>query len=255
MKTRIITAIAILAFVVPGILLGGIFTEAIILFFVAGGTFEFVRLAKIKQEKLLTTCLLALEVVGLYLPSQLILPYLGMVYMILLALPVFNEGLTPQTSFLCATFTGFFILLGNSFQETYMSGLSNVVLVLLITYMTDAFAYFVGRAIGKHKLNERVSPKKTIEGSIGGWVFGCLSAILFWKFFMPAEHFMLALLSGILLPIFGQLGDLAFSAIKRVYGIKDYSNLFPGHGGVLDRIDSLLFNLVCFYFIMMVVGL
>ena len=117
--------------------------------------------------------------------------------------------------------------------------------------MCDAFAYFVGRAIGKHKLNERISPKKTIEGSIGGWICAFISAIIFWKFFMPAEHLMLAILTGIFVPLFGQLGDLTFSAIKRVYGLKDYSNLLPGHGGILDRVDSLLFSLICFYFLMM----
>ena len=72
---------------------------------------------------------------------------------------------------------------------------------------------------------------------------------------MPQDQFVLAILAGIFLPLVAQVGDLSFSAIKRAYGIKDYGNLLPGHGGVLDRIDSLLFNLICFYLIMMVVGL
>ncbi|MGN1343865.1 MAG: phosphatidate cytidylyltransferase [Traorella sp.] len=251
MKTRIITMFAILAVVIPCLVLGGIFSEALILFIVSVGTYEYVKLANLEKSNLLTFILILLEFIGLYLPHDLIFPYIGIVYLLLLALPVFKEYFTPQVSFLCITFSTFFILVGNAFQEIYALSQLNIALIILVTYACDSFAYLVGRFFGKHKLNERVSPKKTIEGSIGGWVFGLVFALLFWKFFMAEEEFMLALLAGIFLPIFGQIGDLAFSAIKRYFGIKDYGNLLPGHGGILDRVDSLLFNLVCFYFIMM----
>jgi len=251
MKTRILTAIAILAVVIPCLIFGGVLLEALILFIIAGGTIEYLRLIKLDNNKILLSGLVLLEVIGLYLPHDLILPYLGIIFLVLFSLPVFKEEFTPQVAFLCGAFAIFLVLVGNAFQEIYAQSALNIPLILLATYGCDTFAYFTGRFFGKHKLNERVSPKKTIEGSIGGWVFGFLLSIGYWKFFMPADMFMLALLAGIFLPIFGQIGDLAFSAIKRSYGIKDYSNLLPGHGGIFDRIDSLLFNLVCFYFIML----
>lgn len=250
MKTRIITAIAILAVVIPCLIFGGALLEALILFIIMGGTHEYVRLSKLENFKVLEIVLIILEVVGLYLPHDLIFPYLGIVFMILFSLPVFKEEFTPQIAFLCGGFAIFLIIVGNAFQEIYANNVLNIPLILLATYGCDTFAYFTGRFFGKHKLNERVSPKKTIEGSIGGWIIGGLLAILYGIYFMP-QDLNLVILSGIFLPIFGQLGDLAFSAIKRSYGIKDYSNLLPGHGGIFDRIDSLLFNLVCFYFIMM----
>ena len=255
MKTRILTGLAIIAVVLPCLIIGGPLLEALILFIVVVGTHEYTNLVELENKKVLSYSLILFEIIGLYIPHDLILPYLGIVFLILFALPVFKEEFTPQVAFLCCAFAIFIIIVGNAFQEIYALTPLNIPLILLATYGCDTFAYFTGRFFGKHKLNERISPKKTIEGSIGGWFFGCLFSLLFWKFFMGEEYFMLALFAGILLPIFGQIGDLAFSAIKRSYGIKDYGNILPGHGGIFDRIDSLLFNLVCFYFIMILVTL
>ena len=120
--------------------------------------------------------------------------------------------------------------------------MANVIFLALATLGADTFAYFVGRAIGKHKLNPRLSPKKTIEGSIGGIVCGGLLALAY-AYFMhipyPLTH--LALMSFVLATT-GQIGDLTFSSIKRTFEVKDYSQIFPGHGGVLDRFDSIIFN-------------
>jgi phosphatidate cytidylyltransferase len=117
---------------------------------------------------------------------------------------------------------------------------SFVWLVILISFGTDIFAYFTGLAIGKHKLAPKLSPKKTVEGSIGG-VFG--SAILcgiFGYFFM--EDFLVQIiLMAIFGSIFAQLGDLSASLFKRKLNIKDFGNIIPGHGGILDRFDSVLF--------------
>ena len=127
--------------------------------------------------------------------------------------------------------------------------------VIIISYLTDVFALFTGMKFGKHKLNERISPKKTIEGFIGGWLSGLLLSLLwayiFKFFYMEIEAIVIA---SITLPIISQIGDLIFSMIKRYYGIKDYSNLIPGHGGLLDRLDSLLITTlflgaICIFFI------
>lgn len=118
-------------------------------------------------------------------------------------------------------------------------------LVFFTAWGCDIFAYFVGTFIGKHKLIVEVSPKKTVEGAIGGVV--CTFAIIMLYGFLierfvpgvEANYIALAIL-GLVLPVVSQIGDLFASLIKREAGIKDYSKLFPGHGGVMDRFDSMI---------------
>jgi len=112
---------------------------------------------------------------------------------------------------------------------------------LLVVWFGDTGAYYVGRACGRHRLAPLVSPKKTIEGSMGGLLGNVLAALLSKKIFLPgASMTSLLVLSG-MMGVASQLGDLAESALKRGAGIKDSSNLLPGHGGLLDRIDGILF--------------
>ena len=115
-------------------------------------------------------------------------------------------------------------------------------------WMTDIFAYFCGMLLGrggKHKLIPDVSPKKTVEGSIGGIVFCTLSLVLF-GFIVERiapefqANLLIFALAGVFVSVVAQIGDLSMSVIKRTYGIKDYGKLFPGHGGILDRFDSVL---------------
>lgn len=124
-----------------------------------------------------------------------------------------------------------------------------VYLVFISSWVCDTLAYRTGRMFGKHKLIERVSPKKTVEGAVGGLFGGALGAVLL-GYLWPATlsvaliHF---LIMGFLGAFFGQLGDLAASSIKRYAGEKDYPKLIPGHGGVLDRFDSILFVALVVY--------
>lgn len=134
------------------------------------------------------------------------------------------------------------------------------ILTFICAWTTDIFAYFTGRLFGRHKLIESVSPKKTVEGAIGGIVF-CVIVMLGFGF--VAENFIgigeyqanyLVLgVSGVFISIVSQIGDLIMSLIKRKYGIKDYGKLFPGHGGILDRFDSviavsIMLSFICSYF-------
>lgn len=113
-------------------------------------------------------------------------------------------------------------------------------LIFIGAWVTDTFAYFTGMLLGKHKLIEDVSPKKTIEGSIGGMLF-CVIAFIVFGFIVSKEANLLFLgICGFLISIISQIGDLILSVVKRSYGIKDYGKLFPGHGGMLDRFDSIL---------------
>ena len=125
----------------------------------------------------------------------------------------------------------------------------NGTLLVLMPWVTvwvcDSFALFTGMAFGKHKLAPYVSPKKTVEGSVGGLVFAVLACVLYTVVLDKAFSLSLPLWSAVLYGIVGstagQIGDLSLSVIKRGAGIKDYGNLFPGHGGVWDRFDSILF--------------
>ncbi|MDH5674473.1 MAG: phosphatidate cytidylyltransferase [Myxococcales bacterium] len=120
-------------------------------------------------------------------------------------------------------------------------GGSWVVLALLFSFISDTAGYFVGRAIGKRKLSPVVSPKKTIEGSLGGLAGGVLSGLLAHFWFLPVLPLLHAVLLALVATALGQAGDLCESLIKRSVGIKDSGNILPGHGGILDRSDAMLF--------------
>lgn len=137
---------------------------------------------------------------------------------------------------------------------SYSGGVILVAYCILIAWVADGGAYFVGRALGKHKLAPVISPKKTIEGSIGGFVtsiiISLVAACIYADIldYMPEQlnYVNLAIISSVCI-IMSMFGDIAFSAIKRQYGIKDFGNLLPGHGGILDRFDSVLFVCPTFY--------
>lgn len=120
-----------------------------------------------------------------------------------------------------------------------------ILLPLVAAFTSDAFALFAGMAFGKHKLAPELSPKKTVEGAVGGLVGAivcCLiyGAVMQFGFQLKVNYVFLAIY-GLLGSLVSQVGDLSFSYIKRQYGLKDFGNIFPGHGGVLDRFDSVIF--------------
>ncbi len=117
-----------------------------------------------------------------------------------------------------------------------------------LTWLSDTFAYLVGSLIGRHSLGSAVSPKKSIEGAIGGLLGTMLSAWLLAPYWVPFLTLWQILVAGALISIASQVGDLFESLLKRDAAIKDSGNIIPGHGGFLDRVDSLLFSLPVFYY-------
>lgn len=167
------------------------------------------------------------------------------------AIAIFSKG-KYNLADVCVLFaTSFYILMGfNSILIMHDNEEGGHVLYLAIfisAWITDVFAYFCGMLFGrggKHKLIPDVSPKKTVEGSIGGIVFCVLCMMIFgWicnHFTEYDSNILMFAIGGVLASIVSQIGDLLMSYVKRHYGIKDFSQLFPGHGGVLDRYDSVL---------------
>jgi phosphatidate cytidylyltransferase len=128
------------------------------------------------------------------------------------------------------------------------AGRAWIFLVLFVVMASDTMAYFVGMNFGRHRLYEAVSPKKSIEGSAGGLIGGVLGATICKLWFFPELGLADILMVGIGVGIFSQLGDLVESLFKRSFGVKDSGTIIPGHGGVLDRLDSLLFAFPVTYY-------
>jgi phosphatidate cytidylyltransferase len=141
-------------------------------------------------------------------------------------------------------------LLGYGFALRNLDGGTEWVLLLVwVTWLGETAAYVVGSVAGRHKLAPVISPKKTVEGAAAQLVVSLLAALAAQAWFVPALRPVDALLVGALLGVVGQVGDLVESALKRSVGTKDTGHLIPGHGGILDRVDGLLFNApVLFYY-------
>lgn len=123
--------------------------------------------------------------------------------------------------------------------------------VFLIVMLSDTIAYFVGSAIGKHRLYPAISPKKSIEGALGGLMGGLVGVFLAKLLWFPALPWLMAGGIGVALGASGQMGDLFESMLKRSYGVKDSGRIIPGHGGLLDRLDSLIFAFPPAYYLVL----
>lgn len=117
----------------------------------------------------------------------------------------------------------------------------NIILsIFILIWVNDTFAFLVGKTFGKHKLFEKVSPKKTIEGFVGGFIFSIVAGIILAQFLM-LQSYIHWIFIAVLASVFGTLGDLVESKFKRIANVKDSGTIMPGHGGVLDRLDSIIF--------------
>lgn len=139
---------------------------------------------------------------------------------------------------------GFFYM-----NETRDTHLIYFIFAVLVVWFTDSGAYFTGRKIGKRKLWPEISPNKTIEGFLGGILWAIGLALAFDFFVDMEKHILLIIGVTIIASVFGQMGDLVESALKRHFNVKDSGTIMPGHGGILDRFDSLLFVMPLLHFL------
>ncbi|MBM3253892.1 MAG: phosphatidate cytidylyltransferase, partial [Candidatus Omnitrophica bacterium] len=130
-------------------------------------------------------------------------------------------------------------------------GFGSVVFLCSLVVLADVMAYTIGKLFGKHKLIPQISPNKTIEGSLGGLLGAILGGFIF-RYALPNLPLSICLFLGVVIGITSQLGDLVISVIKRDVRVKDSGHAIPGHGGVLDRCDSLIFSIPFMYYLLFV---
>jgi len=160
-----------------------------------------------------------------------------------------KEDFSEQILTVFYTSLGF---IGFAFLRT--KSLEIIIYLFLVTMLTDVFAYFIGIKFGKRRLAPKISPKKSVEGAVGGLIIATLIAVLFAGYFKVFDFQIIwVIFITIFLSIISQLGDLLASKFKREYNIKDYSQIFPGHGGVLDRFDSSMFAAIFLMLFVMVI--
>lgn len=263
MKQRVISAIVVLAIVIPIIAVGGTLFQVGVSLIGLIGLYELLKLKdNSKKIPVLIKGISALSFLYLVLSSSIFnaveftLDVKALTIIIIFILsPIVFYGDNKKYNIEDALFIlGSVFFLGLAFNYLIvvrMTNLNYLISLLLLTIFTDTFAYITGLLIGKHKLCPTVSPKKTWEGFFGGLTFGTfISSMFYIASFNYEGNIVLLVLIVAILSCVGQLGDLVFSAIKRYYDVKDYSNLIPGHGGILDRLDSILFVMLAFSFIM-----
>ena len=244
MKTRIISGVIIGLLAVAFIYIGGALFNTLMVFFVAWGSYELCS-TRNRPINWYEYAIMVLFILCLIIRPNKSLTLIAFLLIFLCTLAVFDPRITFEeicTTFLQSLLLGFDIRYALLIENLNKWMFGYIVICALVTYV---FALVFGMLFGKHKLNERVSPKKTIEGAIGGWLCGGIISFIYasvLNYFGLDMGFII--ICSVILPIVSQIGDLTFSLIKRNFHVKDFSNLIPGHGGLLDRFDSVLFTIL-----------
>ena len=262
MRQRTLTSVAILSVSLLVVIFSKYIVYPIALAILSiVGVFEILRV--IKRHKFVSLAIPAYILAGAFPVSAyfvtadngmtfiLCLAAVMFVFMLyLMGVSIFSKGKIPfsaisevfvSVAYVTISFTSLSLLR----YFDYRVGVFEVVLVFVVAWICDVFAFVIGSKFGKHKLIPEISPKKTVEGAIGGVVFTLIFCLIYGVGLdyivegITVNYLFLAII-GVVLAVVSQLGDLVASLIKREYGIKDYGCVFPGHGGIMDRFDSII---------------
>jgi phosphatidate cytidylyltransferase len=262
MKQRILTAVLAAAIFLPIVIYGGLPFTIFIYILASIGLYELLRMKHITLTSfpgvisllLLWVFLIPNKYIGLFNElniSKVEFALLGVLFFLTFTVITKNRFTFDDVGFVILS--AIYIGMGfYYFIETRSAGLNYVFFALFIIWATDSGAYFIGRALGKNKLWPEISPNKTIEGSIGGIVCAIVVALIFQAVAPFEDSITKIVIVAIFLSVFGQIGDLVESAFKRHYQVKDSGQILPGHGGILDRFDSLLFVLPILHFLKLI---
>lgn len=255
---------AILSPLIIVLFLGGIYLKVLVALLSLMGIYEFYNVSRKKGINPLSIVSYILTIVYYIMIINNSFSFEKLFLMILFALfimlciPVISDkynfidvAVTLMGFFYVTMFFSFIALINDKPNGKYL-----IWIIFISAWLCDTSAYYVGKYFGKNKLCPRVSPKKTIEGSIGGLIGSTLFCGIYgvvvnsFGVQVPVYHFIFM---GIVCGVFCQFGDLVASSIKRYVDVKDYSNLIPGHGGILDRFDSILFtSVIVYYYVTMI---
>lgn len=259
MKKRIISAVVMMAIFIPVLLIGGRAFIVLMCLLAGLSLYELLHTADSKNNfpkfmRIISYFILLLictrNINSIDFNYTLDYKHISLVIFLLLLPLVFynnnkkyniNDGLFLIGAVLFLGFSYNLLIITRNYD------LYKIIYLLIISTMTDTFAYITGSLVGVHKLCPEISPKKTVEGLIGGTLIGVIVGTSFYHVFINSSlSLSILILITLLLSIIGQLGDLVFSMIKRYYNTKDFSDFIPGHGGILDRFDSLIFIALAF---------
>lgn len=240
MKTRIISGIIGMLLLLIAVITGGLILKTSVLIITLIGIKEFRRafnIINIKITKYLYAYSIFLYVFSIMDNYNLVIFSIIVNITIFLSFYVVNKNYNIKEisiNVLIGLYVPYSLI-----HISFLEGNILVWLIFIIAFSTDTFAYFSGRLFGKRKLAPTLSPNKTIEGAIGGLIGSLVCTIIFVQVFDLGNISLYAAL-GVICSIVSMIGDLAASKMKREIGIKDYGNIMPGHGGVLDRFDSII---------------
>lgn len=253
MLKRTMTALALIGTFAFAFYLGKEALSFLIVGLILIAGYEIYHIKKEYWPKYLLVVILSLLLSAYFIPQNMILAYISFAMFILLFISIVNDKFPLND----VVFVFFMIMTLSlavfAVRKVMQLPLTVFIYILIATYSTDTFAYLGGSLFGKHKLIERISPNKTVEGALSGTIASVILSLIFAHFFLELNA-VIIYTSSLLIPIIAQIGDLSFSLVKRFYKIKDFGNLFPGHGGALDRIDSIIFSLLAFNMILTLLG-
>ncbi len=254
MKERIISAIFLCIILIPLVIAGGRPFKIAVGSLAILGLKEMIDLRKNKLPPGLILFSMTMLLFLIFYEFEVHPLHISYTSLSILSIGFLLPSLIPYKNKTYETKDGFYLIgvilfLGVAFHSVVEMRNQKLIFLgylIIIPILTDIFAYFIGKFFGKRKIAPNISPNKTLAGSIGGTIMGTLGGTLFYIYFIDKTNILTILILSFILSVVGQLGDLLFSKIKRENNVKDFSNLIPGHGGVLDRFDSLIFVILAF---------